>query len=132
MKSNPVKHGIGDESDIAMHELIHSISKLQSLEVKQSLTKEFYNRCKFDYKKIKRYYVLEEPLAVIFGQMYYQEKYQPKRFKFEVNWYNNKLIDSLSKLYYPVVKKHFVEGKVIDSNLMEKLGEICAESKLLD
>lgn len=132
MKNNPKKHGTGDGSDIAMHELIHSISKLQQLESKKRLTKKFYSKCSFDYKKYKKYYILEEPLAVILGQMYYQEMFQPKRFKFEAKWYNNKLIDSLSKLYYPVVKKHFVEGKVIDSSLIEKLGKNCAESKLLN
>ena len=41
MKNNSKKHAGGDESDIAMHELIHSISKLQSPRQKKKLTQVF-------------------------------------------------------------------------------------------
>jgi hypothetical protein len=129
MKNNPIKHGNGDYSDIALHELIHSISRLQSLKQKKALSNEFLKRCNFDYKKIKRYLILEEPLAVILGQMYYQEKYQPEIYKFESKWYNNEWINFFAKLYYPVVKKQIESNKPLDISLVKKLGDMCKEFK---
>lgn len=112
-----------------MHEIIHSISKLQPLKQKKKLSDRFLSQCNFDFKKIKKYLILEEPLSVILGQMYYQEQYQPKRFKYDQNWYNKKWINFFAKVYYPVVKEHFASGKAIDVELMNRLSKLCIEFK---
>jgi len=127
MRYNPIKHSKYDDSDIVMHEIIHTISAKQSLKQKKTLTKEFLNKCSIN-GKMESLRILEEPLAVIFGQMLFIKQFIPNKFRFDSNWYSKPWISMFAKLSMPVVEENFKAGKSINDNLIPRLSKICAEA----
>ncbi len=127
MRYNPVKHSKYDGSDIVMHEIVHTISAKQSLKQKQILTKEFLNKCNIN-GKIKRLRILEEPLAVVFGQMLFIKQFIPNKFRFDSNWYSKPWVRMFAKLSMPIVEETFKAGKSITDKLIPRLSKICAEA----
>lgn len=128
MRYNPIKH-LEDaklDSDIVFHEVVHTISARQDLAQKQALTREFVATC--DTKgKIKRMNLLEEPLAVAFGQALFLQQFDPSRYQYGTNWYAEKWTNMFAKLIYPTVKEEFDTGRTITDGLVQKAGKHCKE-----
>lgn len=127
MRYNPLKHSHLDDSDIVAHEVIHSISANQSLEAKVELTKYFLEECPIQ-GKIQKGKILEEPLAVVFGQLIFSEIFFPKRFSLSGNLYNNAWINAFSKVIYEPVSHHYKNKRKFSKTLMKKLGKICKDT----
>lgn len=128
MRYHPVKH-LQDakiDSEIVFHEVVHTISARQDLAQKQALTKEFIATCDTQ-GKIKRMNVLEEPLAVAFGQSLFLQQFDPTRYNYGSNWYSEKWTNLFSKLIYPTVKEEFEAGRTITDGLVQKAGKHCKE-----
>ncbi len=82
MRYNPIKalKIAAEDSDIAFHEVVHVISNQQTFNQKKMLTEEFLKNC--DIKdSLRKLTILEEPLAVIFGQIIFLEQFNPNRLK---------------------------------------------------
>lgn len=127
LRKNPQEHLRWSSEDIAFHEVIHSISTLQDLDNKRAFTNLFLSKCSIQ-GKMKRYKILEEPLAVAIGQMYFLEKTDPEKYQQELksdSWYRNKWINEFSKLIYPSVKMYLEQRKPIDMFLINQLADIC-------
>ena len=114
------------DSDIAFHEVVHVISTHQSLEQKKKLTEKFLEICPVR-EKLKSLTILEEPLAVIFGQAIYLQKFNPEKLDLSKPLYNNPWISSYSKLLLPIIKKELNGKKNINDGAIEKAALVCKE-----
>ena len=122
MRQNPLKHKNLDFSDIVAHEINHSISAHQPIEQKKWLTDEFLKICPIQ-DKLKRYRIMEEPLAVTFGQLVFNEKFRSKKFSISENLYRNPWINSFSRIIFLPLKTRFESGeKIIDGFIPEAAG----------
>jgi hypothetical protein len=127
MRYNPIKHSSYDDTDIVMHEVVHTISRQQPLKQKQRFTKLFIDTCDLR-KKLKKLRILEEPLAVANGQMMFQKRIQPKRFQFTSKWYNNAWISMYGKLIFPLVEEYLDAGNSMDEDFITKAATACLEA----
>ncbi|MBT4760689.1 MAG: hypothetical protein HOO06_03230 [Bdellovibrionaceae bacterium] len=126
MRYNPSKHGYLDDSDIVAHEIIHSISAQQKFKQKAELTNKFLNKCKVN-GLLKRYEILEEPLAVVFGQLIFNKKFEPKKFSLSSNLYRNMWVSSFARQIYLPLQKRFESGEKITDGFIEDASLICNE-----
>ncbi len=126
MRYNPIKHLKDAEADVdvAFHEVVHTISAMQTYEKKQSLSKAFLEKCPVQ-SRLKKRTLVEEPMAVIIGQAIYTKKFNPINFSYTANWYNEKWINLFSKLAYPLVSEAFQRGERLDEKMMMNLGTLC-------
>ena len=115
--------------DIVLFSLVHNISAHQPLEQKQRLSEVFLKKFK-GMPKIKRMDILEQPLAVIFGEILYLKKFNPTRYqkeKYYVHWFNQVWINMLAKLWTPLIEEAFDKGDVINPALVETMSDIAEE-----
>jgi hypothetical protein len=129
MRYNPIKHLNDAEADVdvAFHEVVHTISAMQTYEQKQSLSKAFLDKCPVQ-GRLKKSTLVEEPLAVIIGQAIYTKKFDPKNFSYTAKWYNEKWINLFSKLAYPYVSEAFQRGERLNEKMMANLGILCKDA----
>jgi hypothetical protein len=130
MRYNPLKHleMAAQDSDIAFHEIVHVISNKQPLEQKQLLTEQFLKSCQVK-DQLKKLTILEEPLAVVFGQAIFLERFDPKRLNLGESLYNNPWISSYAKLLLPIVKTQLKAGKSIADDFIPTAASLCNELK---
>ncbi len=128
MRYNPIEdlEMAQEESEIAFHEIVHSISSQQSLAQKQKLTQDFLNICSVK-DRLKALTILEEPLAVVFGQAIYLEKFNPKKLDLVEPLYNNPWISSYAKLLLPIAKDYLKFKKNINQGFIQKAALVCEE-----
>ena len=128
IRSNPDVHKETDFSEIVAHEIVHVISSFQSLEQKKILTEKFLSLCPLGAKispKLKKYVILEEPLAVNLGQLFYSEKFQDKKMELSDNLYNNPWINTFARIIYSPLKKRFEKGERLDQGFVDDAGKLC-------
>jgi len=130
LRVNPTKHppdkSRGD-AEVTFHEVVHTVSARQNQKQKQQVTKKFLDICPV-YPKLKKGWILEEPLAVVLGQFLFLAEFSPKELNFDQSAYNNQWIDAYAKKIYETVKASFAGGKTItDDDLILKLGKLCLE-----
>ncbi len=128
LRKNPKMHLQSLDADIAFHEVIHSLSTLQNLINKKEYTNIFLKKCPIQ-GKMKKYRILEEPLAVAIGQMYFLEKVHPDKYRRELeqnSWYRDRWVNSFAHIIYPKVKSYLGSNRPMDSKLIEELGDLCA------
>ena len=128
MRYNPVEdlEMAKSDSDIAFHEVVHAISSQQPLEQKQKITQEFLKICPVK-DRLKPLTILEEPLAVVFGQAIYLEKFNPQKLDLSKSLYNNPWISTYAKLLLPLLKVEVKTKKTINSGVIQKAASICKE-----
>ena len=127
MKYNPLKHQ-GDASDVAMHEIIHVISSYQPLTQKRKLTAQFLDRCAVK-DKFKMLTILEEPLAVVFGQMLFLHRFDREQFDHTKSWYRNGWIDEYSRLLFPLSEDALQKHQRITGPFIVKAADACNQIK---
>ena len=120
------RHGDEEQTDIILHEVIHTISENQPEAQKQTLTKAFLDETdEFDLSKLKNpLIILEEPLAVALGQMLYLDLFDSPKFQDcheKSNWYHNNWINEYAKIIYPRVKQAILGGEVLNETLVREL-----------
>lgn len=74
-----------------------------------------------------KYNLLEEPLAVVFGQMLYLDEFDKGRFKKTTNWYRNDWINEYAQALYPIAKRALKNGKKMTSNFIDQAAGKCAQ-----
>lgn len=128
MRYNPIEDlkMAATDTDIAFHEIVHVISNHQSLEQKKSITDAFLKNC--DVKdQLKKLTILEEPLAVVFGQIIFLKKFNPTKLKLDQSLYNNPWISVYAKLLHPVAEDYLKNKKTINDDFFQPAGRICNE-----
>ncbi len=131
MRNHPIKHKDRNDSDIVAHEIIHTISTNQPLEQKIKLTKSFLDRCPVQ-DKLKKLVVLEEPLAVAFGQLLFNEKFNSRNFSLSDNLYNNPWINTYSRLIFLPLKDRFEKNENINQGFINEASKLCLDLKLVN
>ncbi|MGK5087556.1 hypothetical protein WDW86_08355 [Bdellovibrionota bacterium FG-2] len=128
MRYHPQKH-IKDalaDGDVVFHEVVHTISAKQDLEKKRELTKAFLNKCPIQ-DKMKQGKILEEPLAVAIGQIYYMRRFEPKNFRYSSSLYNDPWISLFGRVLYPLVEEVFNRERPIDNDFVLSASKLCNE-----
>jgi hypothetical protein len=128
MRKNPSKHKDRNDSDIVAHEIIHTISTNQPLDQKKKLTDDFLEKCSIQ-DKLKKLVILEEPLAVAFGQLLFTEKFNPKHFSLSESLYNNPWINTFSRLIFLPLKSRFEKGENINQGFINEASSLCSDLK---
>ena len=126
LRKNPIKHIDWDDKDVVFHEVVHTISARQAQENKDLHSKAFLKECPIE-TRLPRGHILEEPLAVAIGQIYFLSKFHPKSLKWESRLYSKPWISSYSKAIYPVVRSEIENGMRFSEETATKLGKLCAE-----
>lgn len=125
-QKNPLMHMNESDIDIVFHEVVHTISSRQPKSQKQELTRRFLEICPVK-DRLKRYAILEEPLAVALGQIAFLDEFQSENLHFEQSFYNNPWISAFGKMIYPVLKSELQNGRSISQGFIEKAANQCKE-----
>ena len=115
--------------DVIVHEIIHTISVHQPLEQKLQLSEVFLKKIKGlgKFPGYDRLRILEEPLAVVFGQALYLKKFNPERYqkeKYQMIWYNYLWVSVMAQLLVPVLEEAFEKGDVLNPGLIETMSDM--------
>lgn len=119
--------------DVIVHEIIHTISARQPLEQKQELTKVFLEKFK-GAGKVERLKILEEPLAVVWGQVLYLKKFNPALYEqenYRMIWYNHPWVRVYAQLLTPLMEEVYQSGETINAGLMETMADMAQDLYLV-
>lgn len=114
-----------DNMSILLHEIVHLISSNASLEQKKRLSDIFYA----DFISAKslppsqKQYLLEEPMAVILGQMIYTKKTAPDYYEKCQNWYINPWVNTVAILKERSIANYMHNNISIDENLIKSFAK---------
>lgn len=120
-------------SDVIVHEIIHTISARQSLEQKQIMTKVFLEKFK-GAGKVEKLKILEEPLAVVWGQALYLKKFNPSLYKqenYKMIWYNHPWVRVYAQLLAPLMEEVYQSGETINAGLVETMADMAQDLYLV-
>ncbi|MCM2280128.1 MAG: hypothetical protein NDJ89_18815 [Oligoflexia bacterium] len=121
---NPGKHlGVASE-DVVLHEVVHTLSSRQSREQKRRLTDRFLAVCPLP-KGMPVMNPLEEPLAVVFGQMLFLNRFDPARFRTEKSWYRNEWIDAFARAIFAISKEALEKEESINDGFISRVVALC-------
>lgn len=85
--------------DVVVHEAIHVIAARQTSVQKRSISDAFLRDCP-PTPAIGRLSVIEEPLAVVFGNMLFTRTFRPDRYRYAKRWYGDESVDLYAKLLF--------------------------------
>ena len=115
---------------IVMHEFVHHISSGQPTEQKQALTKRFLDRCALP-AGVGPLWVLEEPLAVAWGQAAYSVRVLGHPLDPKTNWYNRAWIDVVARAISPTIIELSQNNKTIDNVIVDQAADRCNDLKAI-
>jgi hypothetical protein len=126
IRSHPVRHADeGGWSDIAMHEVIHYISAHQSPAQKQALTARFLETCPAQIDT-GFYQLLEEPLAVAFGNAAFATFARGKPLAPEDSWYWMPTPAIMGRLLWDDVERLYPTDATIEDGIIDQAASYCA------
>ena len=129
IRSHPVRHASeGGWSDAAVHEAVHYLSAHQPYAQKQALTAAFLDRCPVEISAF--YEVLEEPLAVAWGNAAFAKYGRGEPLEPTASWYWRPLPSVMGRLLWPHVDALYDSDATINDGLIEVAAGYC--SRLLD
>lgn len=111
---------------IVMHELAHYISARQSSEQKKALTARFLGRCQAP-SAVRRLWLLEEPLAVAWGQATYSAKVRGRPLDPKENWYAVPWVDIVSRTIAPSVVAAYDTDATITDGIVSEAADRCKD-----
>lgn len=126
-----------DNISLLMHEIVHLISSKAPAEQKERLSKAFEANFNLSehLSSQKKLYLLEEPLAVILGQILFTRKMLPEYYEKFQNWYENPWVNNIAKLKEKSVSRYLEENKSIDikfvNSFAKQANELAEISKYL-
>lgn len=115
----------GDWEGIVMHEFVHFISAGQPAEQKRALTEQFLSRCPMP-AGVSPLWLLEEPLAVAWGQAAYASHVQGRPLDPNGNWYAIPWVNIVSRTLAPSVIAAYDNSDTINS-IVDQAAERCVE-----
>lgn len=112
---------------IVMHELVHYISAKQTSEQKQMLTARFLSRCPLP-QGARRLWMIEEPLAVAWGQAAYSTKILGRQLDPNDNWYAVPWVNIISRaLAASVISEYDGDTTIDDTKIIEEAADRCRD-----
>ena len=127
LHSPPVEEGDDRYWDaIVMHELVHYISSRQPEEQKRELTERFLKQCPIP-DDAKRLWLVEEPLAVAWGQAAYSSIVLNNPLDPNDNWYGIPWVNTVSRTIAPSVLHAYATEATIDGPIINELADRCAD-----
>lgn len=111
---------------IVMHELAHYISARQSSQQKKALTARFFGRCQAP-SAVRRLWLLEEPLAVAWGQATYSAKVRDRPLDPKDNWYAIPWIDIVSRTIAPSLSAAYETNATIMDGIADEAADRCKD-----
>lgn len=119
----------GDDSywdTIVMHELVHYISSRQSVQQKRELTRRFLARCPLP-DRAKRLWLIEEPLAVAWGQAAYSAIVLHTPRSPAENWYAIPWVNIVSRAIAPSVTRAYATDATIKGAILDEVADRCQD-----
>jgi len=111
--------------DVVAHEAIHVIAARQPSPQKRALTDAFLRGCPAN-TSVGRLTTIEEPLAVVFGNMLFTRTFRPQRYRYARRWYGEPWVDVSAKLLFSPIVEGFVQGGRITDVVAEQGVQLCA------
>lgn len=129
LSKNPTTQLNWNDEEVIFHEIVHTISVRQSQEQKEKLSKMLLASCAIDqhFPKGKKNRILEEPMAVVLGQILFLEKFFPERLKLDSTLYRDRWVSDFAIKIYPTIKAEFESGKRFSVETIKKLVPLCNE-----
>ncbi len=129
IRSHPQRHARRDDViEIVMHEAAHYISASQPAEQKRKLTDEFLGTCSASADN--DFYLLEEPLAVAWGQAAFAKYGRGKPLDPGENWYRPPIPDIMGRLLWLHIDGLYETDATITDGIIATAAGYCA--RLLD
>lgn len=129
LRLNPIKHADeGKWAEIVMHEAVHYISAHQPPEQKRALSEEFLKICPAKTENL--YDLLEEPLAIAWGQAAFAKYGRGKPLDPSENWYRRPMPAMMGRLLWLNVDAIYETDATITDGLIRDAAGYCA--RLLD
>ncbi len=110
--------------ETVIHEFAHFVSMQQPIEQKQRLTAQFLAACPIP-ARIMPFWLLEEPLAVSWGQAAYSTKVKGRPLNPLSNWYSVPWIDLVSRAISPSVIAAYDNGTTINDGIVQEAADRC-------
>jgi len=127
IRSHPVRHaGEGGWAEIAMHEVIHYISAHQPPAQKQALTARFLEVCPAQIAT-GFLQLLEEPLAVAFGNAAFAAFVLGKPLEPEESWYWMPTPSIMGRLLWDDVERLYPTDATINDGIVEQAAAYCSQ-----
>jgi hypothetical protein len=111
-------------SDVISHEVVHVISALQPSEQKRSITDRFLRECPAS-RSVGRLNTIEEPLAVVFGNMQVTQRFRPDRYRYSKRWYGDEWVDLYAKLLFGPLQESVDAGRSITGGFLDQAVPLC-------
>ena len=125
LHSSPLEAGDDSYWDtIVMHELVHFISSRSPETQKRELTKRFLDHCK-QPKGTKRLWLIEEPLAVAWGQAAYSAEVLHHPLDPHENWYAVPWVNVVARTISPTIIEDYKSGATIDRVIVDQAADRC-------
>jgi len=100
--------------DVVAHEAVHVIAAHQTSAQKRSISDAFLRDCPVT-ASVGRLSVIEEPLAVVFGNMLFTRTFRRERYRYAKRWYGDEWVDLYAKLLFsPTVAALQHGGRIAD------------------
>ncbi|PCI53284.1 MAG: alkaline phosphatase [Alphaproteobacteria bacterium] len=126
---HPVRHSHQDDlSEVTMHEAVHYISANQPQEQKRVLSKQFLDVCPAKSKNF--YHLLEEPLAVAWGQAAFAKYGRNQPLDPSKSWYRSPMPEVMGRLLWLHIDKIFEKEETINDGIIGFAAAYCA--RILD
>lgn len=123
---HPEEHvGESDRADIAIHETVHYISAHQTPEQKRDLSDAYLDSCPVTVAA-NQYDLLEEPLAIAWGQIAFTKYVRGDRLDLSKSLYNRALPDVLAKLFWLEIDAIYAADETITDGFIDRLAKHCA------
>jgi hypothetical protein len=127
IRSHPERHaGEGGWDEIAMHEVIHYISAHQPDAQKQALTARFLEVCPAQIAT-GFYQLLEEPLAVAFGNAAFAAFARGQALSPDANWYWMPTPSIMGRLLWDDVERIYPTDATINDGIIDQAAEYCRQ-----
>ncbi|MCQ8185243.1 hypothetical protein [Parvularcula maris] len=125
IRSHPTAHSGESWAEIAMHEAVHYLSAHQPSQQKVALTKRFLDRC--PAKLIRPYDLLEEPLAVAWGNAAFAKYGLGQPLGAADSWYGRPLPSVMGRLLWLHVDELYETDATITDGLIDAAAAHCRE-----
>jgi hypothetical protein len=109
---------------VISHEVVHVLSALQPSPQKRSLTDSFLRECPAP-AVVGRLETIEEPMAVVLGNMLFTKRFRPERYRYAKRWHGQERVDVYAKLLLSPVGDAFEGGRTITEGFAEQAVPLC-------
>jgi hypothetical protein len=110
--------------DVVAHEIVHAIAARQPSTQKRALSDALLRDCPAT-AAVGRLNTIEEPIAVVLGNMLFMRAFRPERYRFARRWYGNQWVDVYAKLLFSPLVEAFESGRPIADGFVDQAVPLC-------